>query len=574
MRDPEQGMFIDSLLLNRSEVLSEAWLLDFATKEENQYKLGEFAARYRPGHGTPKIFHSPIRGSYNVNWRMEFDDGFSTLIHIPIPHIIAFPDEKIRAEVAAMMLVRDNTTIPVPEVYHWGTSSENPTGYGPFIIMEYIEHSKSLEHVIRDTANSLSNNGSKDDMTLLKAYRQMANIMLQLATIQGSAIGYPSVHSHKVQTSSTTPSPRVPSSSHSPHQSHCPLSKVTHRHISHHLNDLVATGGLPPSVLPPSNKTYSTSHEYYQAMADLHLAHLTFQHNDAVLSPPDGCEKYVARQLFRKLARDGRLTADEDGDEDPTQLGEVFKLWCDDMRPSSVLLDDNNDVVGVIDWEMSYFAPASYHDSPPWWLLIDKPEFCDKGLSAWTRNYEQRLPLYLKAMEIEETKVQKAGNKYAYDGATSRSSLGRLAIDKKGKDGLPSIPMFKRMKQNWDNGRFFVNYISSRGFAFDPIYWKYLDKQFFGKDKKFGFTRKKSGYQGKLHLLSEKERTQMEPFVAWKMEDVEEEQVVEWDDRDAQGLLAACLSGTLGDIVIPKPRVIPWIRRSRSASPPPSRSRS
>lgn len=58
-----------------------------------------------------------IRGSYNVNWRLEFEDGFSTMIHVPIPHAVAFPDEKIRAEAAAMMLIRDNTTIPMPEVY-------------------------------------------------------------------------------------------------------------------------------------------------------------------------------------------------------------------------------------------------------------------------------------------------------------------------------------------------------------------------------------------------------------------------------------------------------------------------
>jgi hypothetical protein len=58
----------------------------------------------------------------------------------------------------------------------------------------------------------------------------------------------------------------------------------------------------------------------------------------------------------------------------------------------------------------------------------------------------------------------------------------------------------------------------------------------------------------------------MEPFV--NMEDWEEEKVVEWDKKDAHTILAACLAGTLGDIKIPQPHLIPWTRTDRT--PPPS----
>jgi hypothetical protein len=151
---------------------------------------------YRLGTAQPKKLYEGIRGSYKTNWRLEFDDGFSTMIHVPIPHAVAFPDEKIRAEAAAMMLIRNNTIIPVPEVYGWATSADSPTGYGPLIIMEHIKHTHFLEHVIREHLD-LGGSGMKKTVSLsekklLKAYCQIANIMLQLSTIEGSAIGFPS----------------------------------------------------------------------------------------------------------------------------------------------------------------------------------------------------------------------------------------------------------------------------------------------------------------------------------------------------------------------------------------------
>ncbi|POS70216.1 phosphotransferase [Diaporthe helianthi] len=568
IRPRDRGIFVDSMVDNRSEELADEWL-KFALDPDNQAELVDFVRRYRPGFSLPKMIYKPIRGSYNVNWKLEFEDGFFVMIHVPIPHLVAFPDEKIRAEVAAMRLVRNNTTIPVPEVYGWGTTAENPTGYGPFIIMEYIEHAKCLEHVITDEMESLKSNGFKkdgSDKKLLKAYRQMANIMLQLSTIEGSAIGYPSLtRPPKPSSSSTAPAKE-------PLNSQPGISKnVHHRPLTQSMNDLIRMGGLPPSVLPPTNKTYNTSHEYYLAMADMHLTHLIFQHNSAVLSPADGREKYVARQLFRKLAREGRLTKGEEcRHHDGTaaqRRKEIFQLWCDDMRPSSVLLNEDYDVVGVIDWEMTYFAPADFYDDPPWWLIIDRPEFHDKGLSSWIKEYERFLPLFLEAVDLEAAALREPRKQMKNGASALHGGAQLLALDEAAKDGGPHKPRSGRVRQNWENGRFFVNYCARRNYGFDPIYWKCLDERFFGKNKKSGLMTRKSDYKGRLHLLSEKERAQMEPFVAWKMEDREDEKVVEWDAKDAQKILEACFAGTLGEIDIPRPRHIPWMMTDRPDSP-------
>ena len=95
------------------------------------------------------------------------------------------------------------------------------------------------------------------------------------------------------------------------------------------MNELVRLGGLPQSKLPDT--TFSTTSCYLEALADLNIEHLVHQRNDAVESADDCRRKFVARQLFRKLAREKRLI------DSPFEQG-PFKIWCDDLRPGNVLL--------------------------------------------------------------------------------------------------------------------------------------------------------------------------------------------------------------------------------------------
>lgn len=68
----------------------------------------------------------------------------------------------------------------------------------------------------------------------------------------------------------------------------------------------------------------------------------------------DDCRrKFVARKLFRKLAKDNRLT-------NPSLEKGPFKIRCDDLRPANVLLDERLPISGVVDWEFIYAAPAEF----------------------------------------------------------------------------------------------------------------------------------------------------------------------------------------------------------------------
>ena len=74
------------------------------------------------------------------------------------------------------------------------------------------------------------------------------------------------------------------------------------------MNAMVRLASVPRSVLPPEGTTYTTADGCYTALAEMHIAHLVFQHNDAVVSVDDCRNKYVSRQIFRRLAMQGRLS--------------------------------------------------------------------------------------------------------------------------------------------------------------------------------------------------------------------------------------------------------------------------
>jgi len=71
---------------------------------------------------------------------------------------------------------------------------------------------------------------------------------------------------------------------------------------------MLQLAGIPPSILPQREKTYKMADEYYTELADMHLVQLVFQHNDLVASADDCRNKYVASQMFRRLAKEGRIS--------------------------------------------------------------------------------------------------------------------------------------------------------------------------------------------------------------------------------------------------------------------------
>ncbi|KAH1350474.1 hypothetical protein KXX63_003911 [Aspergillus fumigatus] len=287
-----------------------------------------------------------------------------------------FPEEKIQREVSVMRFLEFHTSIPVPHILRYGMAEESPDELGPFIIMEYIDHKYDL-------IDALNTPGIPDDERpmldaqiaeerLIFAYGQMAGIMLQLSKHTFAEIGCIARANEDDDFDD--------------------VWVVKHRPLTLNMNELVQVGNFPPHLLPDG--PFPTSSSYYRALADMHLAHLVTQRNDAVASPEDCRANCIARFLFRKLAREGRFCKYHERGP--------FKLFCDDFRPANVLTNAEFQVVGAVDWEYTYAAPLEFAYSAPFWLLLDLPEYWPGGLDDWTNVYETRLGTLLRVLEERE----------------------------------------------------------------------------------------------------------------------------------------------------------------------------
>ncbi|RMD44981.1 hypothetical protein DV735_g102, partial [Chaetothyriales sp. CBS 134920] len=472
-------MRFDDAVWEYSEAMQDAWVHELF-KEETLRAIGGLIVKHRGG-GVPVELCDANAGASNVCFRMKFKDGGSTLIRFPKPGATMFAEEQVRIEVEVMRYIRQHTTIPVPLVVHWGTSEENPLGLGPFIVMEYVDHEMDLSDALNTPGLAIQDrpilDPDIDEARLELLYAQCADVLLQLSTLRLPRIGSVVLVGDGSKDN----------------------WEVAQRPLSYGANELVRLGTLPRSKLPHPDETFTSASTYLNALADLHLAHLIHQRNDAVDSADDCRRRYIARLLFCKLARQGRLTAGG------TDLG-PFILWCDDLRPANILINEHLQIAGVVDWEFTYAAPVEFSHAPPWWLLVEQPEYWPEGIEAWTEAYERRLQTFLKVLREREDR--------AIEG-------GRL----QDKDRL-SAPM----QQSWESGDFWVMYAARKSFAFDAVFWKKIDARFFGP---VGLgCSEDDRWKERIQLLSEDERASMEEVVAKKMEEMTT-RVLAWDCEEA-----------------------------------------
>lgn len=390
-----------------------------------------------------------------------------------------------------MRYVAANTTIPVPKIYHYGTAAENPTRLGPFIIMDYIDHYRTMSDALNDPilgpdeSHVLDVDISEQKLEFL--YRQMANIILQLSTISFPQIG-------------------------SLVQDEDGSFSISGRPLTQNMNSLVEFAGVIPSLLP--SQQHYTSTTWYSAMADMHLAQITFQHNDAVLDEEDARDKYVARQLFRRLASSGQLALGFDS-EKQHHFESTFRLFAEDLHPSNVLIDRDLRVVGVIDWEFTYAGPAQFSIDPPWWLLLKSPEYWPGGYDSWMDAYEPRLNTFLSVLEREE-------------GARKENEKMQSSLS---PNPDTEITLSQLMRKSWRSKTWMINYAARNSWAFDFIFWRYLDCAYFGQNEG-------GDYRKRLGLLAKEEIEAMEALVKIKMEESVDRRLIPWDHESAVAQMA------------------------------------
>ncbi|KAK7609666.1 phosphotransferase family protein [Phyllosticta paracitricarpa] len=475
-------MSFDDVAWEYSDNLVNEWNKELR-KPENLQAIASLVASHHGGK--PIEVKPPMSGAFNVMIAVEFADGGRAVMRLPKPGVLPFREEKVRNEVAAIKYLQAHTTLPIPLVLHVGTKEECPAGLGPFFIMEYAHAAKAASRDLKwpllpeDQSPQLDPN--IDQETLERIYSQMAKVLLQIWIPSSDRIG-----------------------------SLCEVDeetfKVTQRPYTFNMGELAVLGTLPRAKLPPKDQTFDSSASYFRTLADLHLQHLHHQRNDAVKDADDCRRKYVARQLFSRLARDNRLTS-------PATAAGPFKSWCDDLRPANVLLHSTSELAAVIDWEFTYFAPAEFAESPPWWLLLEAPEFWPNGIDDWTKWFELRLPTFLDVLRQHEDAMIREGR----FGEEQRLS--------------------ERMRRSWDSGDFWVAYAARKSFAFDAVFWRNIFPRFFG-----AVSGEDDAWQRALALLGAEERDEMERLASRKMEEMKD-RVLVWEDDEAVSLASETEGG-------------------------------
>jgi hypothetical protein len=85
--------------------------------------------------------HDPLCGSFDMVFPIEFADGIRWMLRIPAnghgDKFDSLAAKSLVFEARTMQLIKDRTSVPVPEVYTFDTSLANPLNV-PFIMMEQL----------------------------------------------------------------------------------------------------------------------------------------------------------------------------------------------------------------------------------------------------------------------------------------------------------------------------------------------------------------------------------------------------------------------------------------------------
>lgn len=341
-----------------------------------------------------------------------------------------------------MKYIRKTTSIPVPEVFGSGICWA-----GPYIVMSFLE-GVPLSQLLKDPSSKGRPvlNLQTSDRSLKWAYREMAAIILELSKLEFDYIGALGENEKGFF--------------------------IARRPLTFNMNELMVSAKLPEAVFP--SNTFRSATDYFKSLAMQHLFHLRLQQREPVSSEEDCRRKFTARSLFLKITEN----LCNEYPEGP------FRLYCDDLRPSNVLIDlDASRASGVIDWEFTYAAPAEFAWVAPWWLLLQSPEDWEGDLNLFLTRYFPRLRVFLEVLRDHESKLIEQ---------QLLSESQRLSL---------------RMEDSMETGLFWVCLAARYSSMFDEIYWTFIDHRYYG-----AFT----SLDDRIQLLDQEQQQEMNELVKLK----------------------------------------------------------
>lgn len=411
----------DNILQANADDECRAWIRKLLDAKE---EVVSFVDTKLHGNGAGQYLGF-VKGSFNLSFHIGFGDHRpSALIRFPKPgHTYSvWRTEKLENEMRIIEYLRQHTTMPLPCIRCWGSAEESPANLGPFIIMDFIEGIKLstlLKQPPEDEDAEIVLDPAADTSTLDIIYEQLADYIHQISQLEFPLIGAISMDALEDWT-------------------------VTRRPLTYDMNELVTGTGYPADQLPTA--PFNTASDFFESIARQRLLHLEAQRNIAK-DESNVIRRFTARHLFKQLIP--RYTIDDAG---------PFRLFCDDMRPSNILIDPSTfRISAILDFEFTNSMPAQFVYDPPWWLLLRGPDvWIDRdNLDEFIARYVPRMEQFLRALEKVEQKSMKNGDKNM---TTSLST---------------------RMRESWASGRFWFNYAARTCLDMDEVYWHVLHDKCF-----------------------------------------------------------------------------------------------
>ncbi|WEW56652.1 hypothetical protein PRK78_002100 [Emydomyces testavorans] len=281
-------------------------------------------------------------------------DGEKWMVRIPLLPRLAFPEEKMRSEIATMKYVAEKTTIPIPRLYGYSISRNNILGL-PFMLVEYIEgntlYPTNLRTMDRDKRKHL--------------HAQIGDVYIQLYRQQFDRIGALTLDKN---------------------DEHWVFA--SNRPLTVDVNEQEVSGLEICNYLPP-NRTFHSTIDYIYMVTKL-ISNDFHRGRDCIVNEDDArwylYSIYASQSILMEWVN-------------PKYNQGPFVLMHGDLRPPNIIIDDDFNIVSILDWEWSHTVPVQLF-VPPSWLTNREITEISKDISSLS--YLSAVYNFIRQVEYQE----------------------------------------------------------------------------------------------------------------------------------------------------------------------------
>ncbi|EWZ78415.1 hypothetical protein FOWG_17344 [Fusarium oxysporum f. sp. lycopersici MN25] len=297
----------------------------------------------------PCEIKSRHRGSFNGCFVLEFTDGSTRIVRLPLEPAVHDAWNKIRSEVCTMQYVRRNTNIPVPQVYAYGRSRlcRDTSERQVFMITECVEGQQL-------TRKALETSPEPRRQLFLQQLIDVFAELRKLPFTRGGSL----MPSNNEDIELENPPDIVGA-------------------FSIRKNELQAAGYTMSRIVTTS------AAEFFDEQCRVLQRMWTMPYKD--LDHKQAEREEFAQRYIRQPEVQSRIGVDS--------TSRTFFLTHPDLRPGNILVDDELNICGIIDWEFAASVPRCV-SVPPTWItgndvgLADLPSDFARVLSSMEEKSE------------------------------------------------------------------------------------------------------------------------------------------------------------------------------------------